>query len=87
MRLFTKAVQFQKIQCTFKTDIPDLGYLDGGSDRDVSSLQNLTLHHCLIRMATDQSLKQDAATILASDNAPLLVRKNSQYKTRMIGVH
>ena len=25
----------QKIQCTFKTDIPDLGYLDGGSDRDV----------------------------------------------------
>ena len=25
----------QKVQCTFKTDVPDLGYLDGGSDRDV----------------------------------------------------
>lgn len=25
----------QKIQCTFKTDIPDMGHLDGGNERDV----------------------------------------------------
>jgi GINS complex subunit 3 len=25
----------KKIQCTFKYDIPDLGYLSGGSERDV----------------------------------------------------
>ncbi|KAF9246935.1 hypothetical protein BU15DRAFT_84527 [Melanogaster broomeanus] len=27
----------QKIQCTFKVDIPDMGYLGGGSDRDAST--------------------------------------------------
>lgn len=26
----------QKIQCTFKVDIPDMGHLDGGNERDVS---------------------------------------------------
>lgn len=25
----------QKIQCKFKQDIPDMGHLDGGSERDV----------------------------------------------------
>ena len=25
----------QKIQCTFKVDIPDMGHLDGGNERDV----------------------------------------------------
>ena len=25
----------QKIQCTFKVDIPDMGHLDGGHERDV----------------------------------------------------
>ena len=25
----------QKIQCTFKVDIPDMGHLDGGRERDV----------------------------------------------------
>jgi len=25
----------QKIQCKFKRDIPDMGHLDGGSERDV----------------------------------------------------
>ncbi|KAG2077614.1 hypothetical protein BDR04DRAFT_1088700 [Suillus decipiens] len=28
----------QKIQCTFKVDIPDMGHLAGGSDRDIKSL-------------------------------------------------
>lgn len=27
---------YQKIQCTFKVDIPDMGHLDGGKERDVS---------------------------------------------------
>lgn len=27
----------QKIQCTFKVEIPDLGHLDGGNERDVCS--------------------------------------------------
>ena len=25
----------QKVQCNFKQDIPDMGHLDGGSERDV----------------------------------------------------
>ena len=25
----------QKIQCTFKVTVPDMGHLDGGSERDV----------------------------------------------------
>ena len=25
----------QKIQCTFKVSVPDMGHLDGGSERDV----------------------------------------------------
>jgi len=25
----------QKVQCKFKQDIPDMGHLDGGSERDV----------------------------------------------------
>jgi len=25
----------QKIQCKFKQDIPDMGHLEGGSERDV----------------------------------------------------
>ncbi|KAH7930256.1 hypothetical protein BV22DRAFT_1055137 [Leucogyrophana mollusca] len=28
----------QKIQCTFKVDIPDMGHLGGGSDRDIKAL-------------------------------------------------
>ena len=31
----------QKIQCTFKVDIPDMGHLDGGNERDVC---HTTLH-------------------------------------------
>ena len=27
----------QKIQCAFKVDIPDMGHLDGGHERDVWS--------------------------------------------------
>lgn len=26
---------WQKIQCTFKVDIPDMGHLGGGNERDV----------------------------------------------------
>ncbi|KAH7887901.1 hypothetical protein F5I97DRAFT_1804471 [Phlebopus sp. FC_14] len=33
----------QKIQCTFKVDIPDMGHLGGGSDRDIKSLQKVQM--------------------------------------------
>ncbi|GBE79156.1 GINS complex Psf3 component [Sparassis latifolia] len=28
----------QKVQCTFKVDIPDMGHLDGGNERDIKAL-------------------------------------------------
>jgi len=28
--------EYSKLQCTFKLDVPDLGYVDGGSEKDVS---------------------------------------------------
>ncbi|OBZ71902.1 DNA replication complex GINS protein PSF3 [Grifola frondosa] len=28
----------QKIQCTFKVDIPDMGHLDGGKERDIKAM-------------------------------------------------
>ncbi|KAL5508034.1 PSF3 [Sanghuangporus vaninii] len=42
--------QNQKVQCTFKTDVPDLGYLDGGSDRDIKALSKLQLPFWLTPM-------------------------------------
>ncbi|KAI0034064.1 GINS complex Psf3 component [Vararia minispora EC-137] len=33
----------QKIQCTFKVDIPDLGHLDGGHERDIKALSKIQL--------------------------------------------
>lgn len=32
---------FQKLSCTFTLDVPGLGYLEGGSEPDVSSLTRL----------------------------------------------
>ena len=38
----------QKIQCTFKVDIPDMGHLDGGHERDVrTALPNRPPHASL----------------------------------------
>ncbi|KZT13133.1 GINS complex Psf3 component [Laetiporus sulphureus 93-53] len=31
----------QKIQCTFKIDIPDMGHLDGGNERDIKALSKV----------------------------------------------
>jgi hypothetical protein len=31
----------QRIQCKFKEDIPDMGHLDGGSERDVCAHRSL----------------------------------------------
>ncbi|GJE84725.1 GINS complex, Psf3 component [Phanerochaete sordida] len=31
----------QKIQCTFKVDIPDMGHLDGGTERDIKALSKV----------------------------------------------
>ncbi|KAF9821021.1 hypothetical protein IEO21_00998 [Rhodonia placenta] len=31
----------QKIQCTFKIDIPDMGHLDGGNERDIKALSKI----------------------------------------------
>ncbi|KAI0053084.1 GINS complex Psf3 component [Auriscalpium vulgare] len=33
----------QKIQCTFKVDIPDMGHLDGGKDRDIKKNSKIQL--------------------------------------------
>jgi len=33
----------QKIQCTFKHDLPDLGHLGGGSERDIKTLSKIPL--------------------------------------------
>ena len=30
----------QKIQCTFKVSVPDMGHLDGGSERDVKAFSH-----------------------------------------------
>ncbi|TDL29469.1 GINS complex, Psf3 component, partial [Rickenella mellea] len=40
----------QKLQCTFKIDIPDLGYLDGGAERDIKALSKLQLPFWLVPM-------------------------------------
>lgn len=55
-------------------DIPELGYLDGGAERDVSILRST---HCTCTYAcsrTDQSAQQASTAILARTNAALLVR-------------
>ncbi|KAI0306929.1 GINS complex Psf3 component [Multifurca ochricompacta] len=33
----------QKIQCTFKVDIPDMGHLDGGHERDIKAQSKVQL--------------------------------------------
>ncbi|KAJ7591216.1 hypothetical protein C8J56DRAFT_1163225 [Mycena floridula] len=33
----------QKLQCTFKRDIPDMGHLGGGSQRDIAALSKLQI--------------------------------------------
>ncbi|KAI0068899.1 GINS complex Psf3 component [Artomyces pyxidatus] len=33
----------QKIQCTFKVDIPDMGHLDGGNERDIKAQSKIQL--------------------------------------------
>lgn len=35
----------QKIQCTFKIDVPRMGHLGGGSDKDVCSHRPSRYHH------------------------------------------
>ncbi|TFY72095.1 hypothetical protein EVG20_g892 [Dentipellis fragilis] len=52
----------QKIQCTFKVDIPDLGHLDGGNERDVGPLFQQCV--CTLTAAPDKSAKQNTATSL-----------------------
>ena len=34
----------QKIRCTFKVDIPDMGHLDGGHERDVRTRREIASH-------------------------------------------
>ncbi|KIM68703.1 hypothetical protein SCLCIDRAFT_13481 [Scleroderma citrinum Foug A] len=33
----------QKIQCTFKVDVPDMGHLGGGADRDIKALTKVPI--------------------------------------------
>ncbi|KDQ20738.1 hypothetical protein BOTBODRAFT_151621 [Botryobasidium botryosum FD-172 SS1] len=37
----------QKIQCTFKLDVPNLGYLEGGEEKDIKTNSKIQLPHWL----------------------------------------
>ena len=45
----------QKIQCTFKVDVPDMGHLDGGNERDVSRVVSQYGYSDAHTTTTDQS--------------------------------
>lgn len=78
----------QKIQCTFKVDIPDMGHLDGGHERDVrTALRNRPLTRPspspFLTSTSDQSPKQDPTAALARLHSHLLVRLTGQSRTAM----
>ena len=70
-RLFT-----QKIQCTFKVDIPDMGHLDGGRERDVRVYRTFfaRIHHTQ-PLVLDQSPEQSPTATLASVHSHIFVRE------------
>ena len=43
-RIYAALIVSKKIQCTFKHDLPDLGHLGGGSERDVRGPSSLFWH-------------------------------------------
>ena len=46
----------QKIQCTFKIDVPGMGHLGGGSDKDVCFYRLSKYHHAQLGPLTDQGI-------------------------------
>ena len=66
---------FQKIQCTFKHDIPDMGHLGGGSERDVMHNILAVSHPLLLNpRPSDNSTEQNADSYLACLYYHLFVR-------------
>lgn len=61
----------QKLQCTYQIDVPNLGYIDGGSEKDVRSGWHLSVK--MLISLSDQDHVEDAAPILASPNFTLPV--------------
>ena len=72
----------QKIQCTFKVDIPDMGHLDGGHERDVRTVPPCqtprTRPSPFLTSTSDQSPKQDPIAALARLHSHLFVRLREQ---------
>lgn len=64
----------QKIQCTFKVDIPDMGHLDGGNERDVRETALRPKPFTELLPFSDQSTQQDTSTHVDGVHPHLLVR-------------
>ena len=82
----------QKIQCTFKVDIPDMGHLDGGRERDVRTPCEKTLprtpsHIHRLSSLSDKSPKQDPTPALARLHSHLFVRRKQGSDRRTTGPH
>ena len=77
----------QKIQCTFKVDIPDMGHLDGGHERDVRTVPPCQTPRTrpspspFLTSTSDQSPKQDPTAALARLHSHLFVRLREQSRT------
>lgn len=65
----------QKIQCTFKFDIPDMGHLGGGNERDVWTRLSMinVLRVIDLTVSLDQSPQQNGYTDMAGLYHALLV--------------
>ena len=63
----------QKIQCTFKIDVPDMGHLGGGSDKDVCSYQPCKHHHAQLGPPTDQGFDKGPAPDVVGVHLSLFV--------------
>ena len=64
----------QKIQCTFKVDIPDMGHLDGGNERDVRETALRPEPFTELLLFSDQSTQQDTGAYVDGVHPHLLVR-------------
>jgi hypothetical protein len=62
----------QKVQCTFKQDIPGMGHIGGGSERDVCLVA--VINQTLVKRHTDSGLEQNTNSNMASVYHYLFVR-------------
>ena len=61
----------QKIQCTFKKEIPNMGHLAGGNERDVRTRYNYVA--VFSRVVADKTWDESPSTDMASTHSVLLV--------------